>query len=126
MSRRRKYLKKRLFGGVVDCSIYITVDLKKLIENIYISPKAEKWFPNLVKSIVDKYKLNMNVVKSPLLADIPADFGEKGNAVIFDDFGVMSNSDSSGNTFIINEKIHMTKASRRSASIIGKWNKLLD
>jgi hypothetical protein len=66
-------------GSTIDCvknGTYINVDLNKLIQNIYISPKAEKWFPDLVKSIVDKYELDKKVIKSPL-GDLSEDFEDE-------------------------------------------------
>ncbi len=71
----------------VNHGTYIMVDLNKLIENIYISPKAEKWFPNLVQSIMEKYELDRKVKMSPL-GDFPEDFEDKNtsqNMVIFVD-----------------------------------------
>lgn len=59
--------------------IYIKVDLDKLIENIYTSPNAEKWFPDLVQSIVNKYKLNRKVKKSPI-GDFPAILAYEGTS----------------------------------------------
>ena len=45
----------------------IRVDLNLLIENIYISPKADKWFTELVKDIIkNRYKLWINVKQSEL------------------------------------------------------------
>ena len=45
----------------------IKVDLNMLIENIYISPKADKWFSVLVKDIIrNRYGLILNVIHSEL------------------------------------------------------------
>jgi hypothetical protein len=46
------------------------VDLYTLIEKIYVSPTAEKWFEKLVRSVVEKYGFNIEVTKSSL-ADKP-------------------------------------------------------
>jgi hypothetical protein len=46
--------------------VYVKVNLDKLIESIYVAPAAEPWFPELVDSIVKKYKLELNVVQSKL------------------------------------------------------------
>jgi hypothetical protein len=66
-------------GSTINSAVhgtYITVDLNKLIQNIYISPKAEKWFPNLVQSIVDKYELDIKV-KPSSLGDFSENFEDK-------------------------------------------------
>ena len=47
--------------------VYVSVNLKKLIEKVYVSPEAENWFTELVKSVLKKYNLNVEVVKSSLL-----------------------------------------------------------
>lgn len=45
----------------------IKVDLNMLVENIYISPYAEKWFSALVKDIIkNRYGLRLNVIHSEL------------------------------------------------------------
>lgn len=48
----------------------VPVDLHVLVEKIYVSPTAGRWFVELVKSVVKKYGLNLEVVLSPL-ADKP-------------------------------------------------------
>ncbi len=47
----------------------IKVNLQTLIEKIYVSPTAEKWFEELVKSIVNKYSINKPVRRSSLAED---------------------------------------------------------
>jgi len=49
-----------------DTGAYIPVDLETLIEKIYVSPTAAKWFSDLVKSIVSRYDLNKEVIQSSL------------------------------------------------------------
>lgn len=44
----------------------IEVDLQILIENIYISPTSPKWFVDLIRSVLEKFQLNKNVVQSQL------------------------------------------------------------
>lgn len=86
----------------VNYGAYFIVDLDKLIEKIYISPKAEKWFHNLVQSIVNKYELNKEV-KMSSLGDTPMDSKEGDTSekdIIHYPFG--SISDQSGN---INEQV---------------------
>ena len=60
---------KRLNGEPPDNGISVMVDLEKLIECIYVSPKAPTWFYKLVKKTVNKYKLNKPVKQSSLMAD---------------------------------------------------------
>ncbi len=44
----------------------IPVDLNVLIENIYVSPKSEEWFVDLVRSILKRYGCNFYAKKSDL------------------------------------------------------------
>ena len=46
--------------------LYITIDLEKLIENIYVSPTSQPWFYEVVKNIVEKYGLKKDVLQSTL------------------------------------------------------------
>jgi hypothetical protein len=51
----------------VEDGIYVDVDLKTLIEEIYVSPKAKRWFVDLVKSILEKYSMGeKKVIQSNL------------------------------------------------------------
>lgn len=53
--------------GFRDWSKLIQVDLNILIENVYISPEAERWFADLIKNIIrNRYKLCLNVNQSRL------------------------------------------------------------
>jgi len=52
--------------GRLTQGIYINVNLRTLIEAIYVSPKAEEWFYELVKSISKKYGLDKEVIQSSL------------------------------------------------------------
>lgn len=48
---------------------YVFVDIEKLIDEVYISPKAPNWFINQVKSVINQYgyfKLTHKVKKSTL------------------------------------------------------------
>ncbi len=49
-----------------DHSRYITVDLDTLIQKIYVAPTSPKWFYKLVKSIMEKYELDKDVLQSNL------------------------------------------------------------
>ena len=53
---------------LTDKGKYVSTDLDILIENIYVSPYAEKWFKEVVESLVSKYGLSKNVIKSDLYA----------------------------------------------------------
>lgn len=44
----------------------MSTDLDILIENIYVSPSAEKWFKEVLESLVSKYGLSKKVIKSDL------------------------------------------------------------
>ena len=53
--------------GFRDWNKTIKVNLNILIENVYISPEADKWFTKLVKDITrNRYKLRLNVTQSEL------------------------------------------------------------
>jgi hypothetical protein len=41
---------------------YVTVDVDKLISNIYVSPRAESWIGDLVKAVVKRYGLKPDQV----------------------------------------------------------------
>ena len=51
---------------IFDDGAYINVNLYTLIEKIFVSPTAPKWFNDVVKSIVNKYDLNKEVTQSSL------------------------------------------------------------
>jgi hypothetical protein len=46
--------------------LYVPVDLKILVEIIYVSPTASKWFFQLVSSVVRKYGLEKQIIQSQL------------------------------------------------------------
>ena len=46
--------------------ISVKVDLSVLIERIYVSPQSEKWFNDLVKSVIRQYRYDFEVVGSSL------------------------------------------------------------
>ena len=54
--------------GTTD-GLYVEVNLNKLVEKVYISPTADKWFEDLVKSVASKYMLDKSVVRSSLADD---------------------------------------------------------
>jgi len=88
----------------VDHGIYIPVSLNKLIESIYTSPKASKWFHNLVQSIVNKYKLDIEVISSPL-GDVPkgSKVGKNSESKITLGSFDASRGDTSGNIRVVIE-----------------------
>src|SRR3989339_740011 len=49
--------------------IFIPIDIKTLIEKIYVAPTAEEWIKELVQSLVKKYNINVEVIKSNLFDD---------------------------------------------------------
>lgn len=46
--------------------ISVRVNIKKLIDNIYVSPTAPKWFFDLVKSTLKRYRYDFEVIQSQL------------------------------------------------------------
>lgn len=46
--------------------LYVPVDLKALIEKVYIAPNAPQWIVQMIASLVKKYDLKMKVVQSDL------------------------------------------------------------
>lgn len=48
---------------------YVSVNLDVLIEKIFVSPKAPKWFAELVKSVVARYNVSKEVSQSSLSSD---------------------------------------------------------
>lgn len=50
----------------VSGGLYVPVDLKVLLEKIYVSPTASKWFFQLVSSVVRKYNLDKEIVQSQM------------------------------------------------------------
>jgi hypothetical protein len=51
--------------------VYIPINLDALIEKVYVSPTAEDWFYDLVKSVSAKYCLKKEVVQSTLADGSP-------------------------------------------------------
>lgn len=44
----------------------IKVDVEQLIERVYVAPSCPDWFADLVKSIIQKYGYNFEVIHSRL------------------------------------------------------------
>ena len=49
--------------------IYVSVDLDKLIDDIYVSPYAPEWFFDVVKSVSSKYSINSTISYSQIKAE---------------------------------------------------------
>lgn len=70
--KRKSFKHEKEFRVVIeddsgDWNKNVRIDLNRLIENVYISPQAEKWFADLVFDIVrHRYKLWLNVRQSEL------------------------------------------------------------
>jgi hypothetical protein len=51
---------------LLESGVYTPVNLDVMIENIYVPPKSETWFSNLVKVVMGKFGLEKEVVRSDL------------------------------------------------------------
>lgn len=49
--------------------LLVEVDLKKLIENVYVAPTSESWFAGLVENTAKKYGLGVSVRRSDMIRD---------------------------------------------------------
>jgi hypothetical protein len=49
--------------------LLVPVNLDTLIQKVFVSPEAEEWLYELVKSIVEKYEIKKDVIKSSLADD---------------------------------------------------------
>ena len=54
----------------INDGIKINVDISQLIDKIYIHPKSENWYKNLVIELVSKLDFDMTIEKSDLESDI--------------------------------------------------------
>ena len=55
---------------MIDNGLKIEIDLNQLIEKIYIHPKSENWYKNLVIELVSKLDFDITIEKSDLESDI--------------------------------------------------------
>lgn len=55
---------------VVNDGLKIDVDIHQLIEKIYIHPKSENWYKNLVIQLMEQLGFNFSIEKSDLESDI--------------------------------------------------------
>jgi hypothetical protein len=54
----------------IDNGLKIEIDINQLIEKIYIHPKSENWYKNLVIELVKRLGFNFEIEKSDLESDI--------------------------------------------------------
>ena len=55
---------------MIDNGLKIEIDLNQLIEKIYIHPKSENWYKNLVIELVKRLDFDFEIEKSDLESDI--------------------------------------------------------
>ncbi|WP_367773921.1 hypothetical protein AB3G33_07850 [Flavobacterium sp. WC2421] len=55
---------------ILNDGLKISVDINQLIEKIYIHPKSENWYKNLVIQLVKQLDFNFTIEKSDLESDI--------------------------------------------------------
>lgn len=60
----------------VQTGIYYSVDIKSLMDEVFVSPESEDWFVDLVQAVVSRYGLDARVTRSAL-ADAPLWWMEK-------------------------------------------------
>ena len=51
----------------IGAGIAVPVDVETLIERIYISPYAPKWFEDVLRSVMEKYSIDKPLVRSDML-----------------------------------------------------------
>lgn len=54
----------------INEGVKINIDINKLIEKIYIHPKSENWYKNLVFQLMEQLGFNFKIEKSDLESDI--------------------------------------------------------
>jgi hypothetical protein len=55
---------------LIDNGLTIDIDINQLIEKIYIHPKSENWYKNLVIELVKRLGFDFEIEKSDLESDI--------------------------------------------------------
>lgn len=65
MDWKRKYLPE-IRESTLEKGESVEVDIHRLIERIYVSPNSERWYIDLVRSILHKYELPIQVEPSSL------------------------------------------------------------
>jgi hypothetical protein len=58
------------YNIIINDGLKIDVDINQLIERIYIHPKSENWYKNLVIELVEKLGFDFTIEKSDLESDI--------------------------------------------------------
>jgi len=53
-------------GVESDCGYYVPVDLEVLIQKIYVSPFSDDWFIDLVRKILKRYNIDIEVFASKM------------------------------------------------------------
>ena len=59
----------KVSGAKIPDGLEVPVSLDRLVEKVYVSPTAEKWFEELVGSVMGKYSFNKPFTKSSLADD---------------------------------------------------------
>jgi hypothetical protein len=54
----------------IDNGLKIDIDISRLIEKIYIHPKSENWYKNLIIELVKRLGFDFEIEKSDLESDI--------------------------------------------------------
>jgi hypothetical protein len=54
----------------INEGVKINVDINKLIDKIYIHPKSENWYKNLVIQLMQQLGFDFEIEKSDLESDI--------------------------------------------------------
>ena len=49
-----------------DRGLQVPVDLARLIERVYVSPKSPSWIAALIENILEKYEIDVSVHHSDL------------------------------------------------------------
>lgn len=58
------------YGKTINDGVKIDVDINCLIEKVYIHPKSENWYKNLVFQLMEQLGFNFTIEKSDLESDI--------------------------------------------------------
>ena len=54
----------------INDGLKIDIDVDLLIQNLYIHPRSEKWYKNLIETIITRLNLSIEIAKSDLESDI--------------------------------------------------------
>jgi hypothetical protein len=61
----REYLGKKRSSSLKNGE-YVSVNIKNLVEKVYVSPNSEEWYKKLVESVIKNYGLELTVEDSSL------------------------------------------------------------